>query len=70
MKWYVGHPNQISSSLVSFQSTTKPTSKSHGHKFSAVIGPFKTKRAAKWAEKYGANNPHFTCVEDAEKLSK
>lgn len=38
--------------------------------FVAVIGPFRTKRAAKWAEKYGENNPHFQHVRDAERISK
>ena len=38
--------------------------------YQAVIGPFRTKRAALWSEKYGFNNPHFQTVNDAERLSK
>jgi hypothetical protein len=38
--------------------------------FKYAIGPFVTKRAALWAEKYGLNNPHFQHVRDAERLSR
>jgi len=53
-----------------FQSAETPTKETHGKEFSAAIGPFVTKRAALWAEKYGFNNPHFQTVNDAERLSK
>ena len=39
-------------------------------RYTCVVGPFKTKRAALWAEKHGYNNPHFQHVNDAERLSK
>lgn len=38
--------------------------------YNAVIGPFRTRKAQIWALKYGKNNPHFTCVEDAEIFAK
>jgi len=48
----------------------EPTFKNAGYRYAAVIGPFKTKRAALWTEKYGHNNPHFQHVQDAERLSR
>lgn len=33
------------------------------------IGPFKTRRGAEWAKKYGKHNPHFTGVDAAEKFA-
>ncbi len=35
-----------------------------------VIGPFRTRRGARWAEKYGKGNPRFGHVEDAERLAR
>ena len=79
-KWYVGYyrggnaktvlTNDRVHRLIAFQCGVTPTYESHGILYAAVIGPFDTKRAAKWAEKYGLNNPHFTCVADAERISK
>jgi hypothetical protein len=68
-KWYVGWstPKQ---GFIAFQSETTPTTESHGSLYNAVVGPFGTKRGAKWAEKYGKGNPHFTCVAAAEKIAK
>lgn len=37
--------------------------------YCAVIGPFKTKRGAKFCEKYGKGNPHIMHVDDAERLA-
>jgi hypothetical protein len=64
--WYVGHKGI---KLVAFKSKELPTEKSHSQ-FKAVVGPFKTKRAAKWHEKYGFLNPHCTCVNVIERLAK
>ena len=67
MKWYVGcyHGEREA-----FRYATNPTGESHGDLYGAVIGPFKTKRAALWAAKYGRGNPHFRHVDDAERLSR
>lgn len=65
-RWYVGHTR---TGLIAFKCPTTPTVNSHGDKFIAVVGPFKTKRAAKWAERYGKGNPHFRHVDDAERLA-
>jgi hypothetical protein len=46
-----------------------PTFESHGHLFAAVVGPFRTKRAAVFMA-MTAPNPHCHCVADAERLVK
>lgn len=38
--------------------------------YNAVIGPFRTKRGAKFMLKFGQGNPHCRNVSDAEKLGK
>jgi hypothetical protein len=52
-----------------FTSDALPTAESHGHPFGAVIGPFRTKRAAVFTRDFGANNPHCRSVADAERLA-
>jgi len=66
MNWYVGLA-VTTYALIAFRASATPTEASG---YLAVIGPFRTKRAALWAEKYGSNNPHFQHVNDAERLSK
>jgi hypothetical protein len=53
-----------------FRSPYIPTEESHGELYGAVIGPFRTKRGAKFMEIYGKNNPHCNTVYQAEKLAK
>jgi len=45
-RWYVG---QKMGKRGAFQSEEAPTEVSHGHLYAAVIGPFRTKRAAIWS---------------------
>ena len=66
-KWYVGIDG---GKYEAFRTSTEPTHESHSMLYGAVVGPFKTKRAALWAEKYGSMNPHFRHVDDAERLSE
>lgn len=69
MSWYVGcsRPNFT---FEAFTSKTQPTPENNPGNHVYVIGPFKTERAALWAEKYGRQNPHFQHVEDAERLCR
>lgn len=53
-----------------FRSIFEPTRKSHGAKYTYVIGPFRTMRGAEYMAAYGRGNPHLQTVEDAERLSK
>ena len=68
MKIYVGIDN-IGFRWV-FRTPAKPTFETHGGKFAACIGPFRTVRAARLLALNGANNPHVQCVADAERIAK
>jgi hypothetical protein len=65
-QWYVG---LVRNGLEAFRSELTPTETKYGMVYKCVVGPFKTRRAALWAEKYGYNNPHFQTVKDAERIS-
>ena len=65
-RWYVGHKSGIARA---FPSTITPSESSHGWLFNAVVGPFRTRRAAEWAASPAAyNNPHYHHVRDAERI--
>jgi hypothetical protein len=53
-----------------FRSKFEPTHESHGARYLAVIGPFRTMRGAIFMRDYGRANPHCQCVADAERLGK
>ena len=53
-----------------FKATKTPTRRQYGRRYAYVVGPFKTVRAACYMAEYGANNPHCTCVAQAEWLAK
>jgi hypothetical protein len=53
-----------------FRSAKTPTQESHGHKYNAVTGPFRTLAGAKVMLQYGRNNPHLQTVADAERMAK
>lgn len=64
---YVGYRD---GHYIYFRSEVKPTHTTHGNLYNYVIGPFKTKRGAKFMVDYGRNNPHCQTVDDAERLGK
>lgn len=53
-----------------FRSIFTPTRKSHGEKYSYVIGPFRTLAGAQYMALYGKGNVHLQHVDDAERLAK
>lgn len=53
-----------------FRSSQTPTFPSHGKRYNAVIGPFRTIGGAKVMAEYGRNNVHLQTVGDAEKMAK
>ena len=67
MRWYIGCMYDFE--YKAFRSDITPTKNTHGY-YMYAIGPFRTRRAAMWAEKYGQGNPHFTGVAAAERLAK
>jgi len=68
MAIYLGRRRQ--GDLVQFRSSTNPTKESHGHLYTAVIGPFKSKVGASYFARYGRNNPHIQTADDAERLAR
>lgn len=67
-KWYVGViPG---GEWTAFRADCAPTYGTHGDRFGAVIGPFRTRRGAVFMAKYGRGNPHLQAVADAERLAK
>lgn len=72
-KWYVTISVNGSGKYWAFKSKTKPTEQTHGmqtaHKFGAVIGPFRTKRAAIAMQVCGQGNPHMQTVAETERIA-
>lgn len=74
-QWYIGYVS-FTKGFEAFRSEVNPTPDTHGTGSGRkppilyVVGPFRTKRGAKWAEKYGHNNPHFTGVAAAEAFAR
>ena len=68
MAFYLGRRGQ--DDLILFRSSTTPTEETHGHLYTAVIGPFKSKVGASYFARYGRNNPHIRTADDAERLAR
>ena len=53
-----------------FKSDCRPTEQTHGHRYGAVIGPFRTVRGAKFmAGPAGLYSPLVQTVADAERIA-
>jgi hypothetical protein len=73
MSWRLSWMRWVSSNagkMELFSSASEPTSASHGDRFAACIGPFRTKRGAVFMARHGLGNPHCVTVADAERLAK
>lgn len=68
-RYYLGLNSQTNTREL-FAAQAPPTEATHGDKYKAVVGPFKTKRGAALVRDHGQNNPHVQTVNDAERLSK
>ncbi len=53
-----------------FKAAATPSQASHGQRYAAVIGPFRTLRAARLMAQQGGTNPHLQCVADAERIAR
>lgn len=69
MPYYLGLNEELKLREV-FTSSEVPTKESHGQRYQAVIGPFKTRIGAEYMRAFGLNNPNCQTVEDAEKHAK
>ena len=68
-RMYVGY-STIRNIREVFTANNEPTQVTHGDRYMAVVGPFKTIRAANFMVVHGVNNPHLQTVADAERISK
>jgi len=70
--WYVGlNAAKHAPKREIFSSKVLPTKDTHGHKYAAVWGPFRTKRGALFgASPACENNPHVITVADAERIAR
>ena len=68
MAYYLGRRAQ--GDLILFHSPHVPTKESHGARFLAVIGPFKSKVGASYYARYGRDDPRIRTAEDAERLAR
>lgn len=67
-KYYVGFKSGGRKEEV-FTSKTTPTNESHGHKYYASVGPFRTKAGAQVMVDGGYGNPHTQTVAQCEKIA-
>lgn len=66
-RWYVGwnHNERIPFSTKLSKDSIR---EDYAHIYAAVIGPFRTKQAAKIMAFYGEGNPHMQSVADVERI--
>ena len=68
MAYYLGRRAQ--GDLILFHAAQTPTKETHGLRFTAVIGPFKSKVGASYYARYGQDNSHIRTADDAERLAR
>ena len=68
MPYYLGKRPQ--GDWVLFASTVTPKKSTHGHLYTCAQGPFLTRLAARWFNRYGRGNPQVMTVTDAEHLAR
>ena len=68
MPYYLGKRPQ--GDWVLFASPVTPTKEAHSRIYSCTQGPFRTRLAARWFNRYGRGNPHIHTVADAERLAR
>ncbi len=67
-RYYVGL--KVCGGREAFKTSQIPTERTHGNRYAAVIGPFRTKRAYLFMARYGEGNPHLQTVADAERIAR
>jgi hypothetical protein len=68
MPYYLGKRPQ--GDWVLFASPVIPTKETHGHLYTCAQGPFQTRLAARWFNRYGRDNPQVHTSADAEHLAR
>ena len=67
MAFYLGKRKQ--GDLILFHSAQPPTKESHGQRFTAVIGPFKSRVGASYYARYGQGDARLLTADDVERLA-
>ena len=67
MSYYLGKRPQ--GDWVLLCSIHTPTQETHGYLYTCAQGPFRTRLAVRWFNRYGRGNPHVCTVADAERLA-
>jgi len=69
-RWYIGCRMDYILGDYSYEAFTSAKTPEKGNSgYCYVVGPFDTRRGALWVEKYSKRNPHFGCVDDAERIA-
>jgi hypothetical protein len=68
LPYYLGRRPQ--GDWVLFSSPCPPVQETYGHLYTCAQGPFRTRLAARWFNRYGWGNPHVHTVADAEHLAR
>ncbi len=68
MPFYLGKRGEAD--LILFRSAAPPTQHTHGHLYTAVIGPFQSRVGAGYFARYGRANPEIRTAADAERLAR
>jgi hypothetical protein len=68
MAFYLGRRKQ--GDWILFHSAQPPTKESHGTRFAAVIGPFKSKVGASYFARYGQDDARLCTADDVERLAR
>lgn len=68
-RWYVG-VGKTTGCYVAFATRIIPNWNLTGTIYGAIIGPFATRRGARFMARSGRGNPHLQTVADAERIAK
>lgn len=68
MAFYLGRRRQ--GDWILFYSAQPPTKESHGQRFAAVIGPFKSRVGASYYARYGRGDARLCTADDVERLAR
>jgi len=68
MKTYVGRRAGAGAEI--FSVGTEPTEATHGDRYAAVIGPFKSITGARIMVAHGGGNPHIQGTWDADRMAE
>lgn len=69
IRYYIG-VNLVKDQREVFAALKRPSHRTHGQRYAAVIGPFRNVRAALWTRDHGAARPAYRCGPDLQKTCR